>query len=625
MLTPRGALGTRATRAVVGLALACAGLALLDPSVELALPGAVLGGIGLVWTRGRSRVAALLATVWALAAMAGPGMPADSWKYLLWLRSLAFDGDVDLRNEWQALEYVAAASGPPSNPTAIGPALTWSPFYAIAHVWVLVSRAAGQDLHAADGYSAPYVRAAALGTLTVLVLGAAMLQRRLAALADPATAWLATGAALLGSPVAYYALLAPGMSHGVACAAAAVVLSLWLDTHAQPSARRWVWLGAALGWLALCRWQAAVYGLLPAALALQQWREGRLRVGWLALAGAATLLALSPQLIVWRVVYGRFVTVPQGSGFMDWSSPRLLDVVLSADHGLSLTPLVLLGFAGLLLSGRAPLGLRLGGLAVVVAAAWTNGGVMDHAAGDAVGARRFAFTVPLAAVGLVELLRRAEGLVRRRPLLAPAAVLGAFVAWNLGFTQWAARGRYRETPTPLHKLAADQAGLLRGALESAAERVGGAGARALVYRMLVGEYLYQARHLDGTLNLARLPEDELAGGWSEPHRRPAGPGFRWAYSPEACLLLPFEAPIDLPLAITARAPAGTQPQTLELKMNGVTLGVAPLGSGWEVLRFQAPGRYLVPGENRLCLAFQRGLPTDSGRGVAAAVARVQLP
>jgi len=209
--------------------------------------------------------------------------------------------------------------------------------------------------------------------------------------------------------------------------------------------------------------------------------------------------------------------------------------------------------------------------------------------------------------------------------VAPATALTLVVIWNLGFTRLAALGRYRETPTPLERLATEQAVQLRQALESGAGRVGGGAARALVYRMLVGEYLYQARHWDGKLSLARLPEYELAGGWSEPHRRADGPSFRWAYHPEGCLWLPVDAPFRLPIAITARAPAGAQPQTLELRLNDVVLGAAPLGSEWEVLHFDAPARYFVPGENRLCLRFDRALPGDWGRHVAAAVARVQLP
>jgi hypothetical protein len=368
-----------------------------------------------------------------------------------------------------------------------------------------------------------------------------------------------------------------------------------------------------------------VLGLLPALLAVQQWREGRLRAAWLLGAGGAAVAVLTPQLAAWHVLYGNVLTLPQGSGFIDWSSPRLVDVLLSADHGLLLTPVVPLGLLGLLLPSAIPAGLRYGGLAVFAAAAWTNGGVWDATGGDAVGARRFDFVVPLAAVGLVELLRRAAHLLRRRPLLAPAIALAGLVAWNLGFTRLAAQGRYREAPAPLESLASDQARGFRGLAESVATVVGGPPARALVYKMLVGEYLYQARHLDGTLDLARLPEHELDGGWSEPHRRPEGPGFRWAYHPEACLLLPFETPIDLPLAVTGRAPAGVQPQILELRINGVSLGAAPLGREWEALRFRAPARFLVPGENRLCLRFEHALPSEAGPGVAAAISRVQLP
>jgi hypothetical protein len=611
---------------VAGVALACGGLALLDPCLEsLALPAGALAGVGLIRGRGAARLAALLALAWAVAAIVGPDMPADSWNYFAWLHSMGFDADLDLRNQWVALGLNRWTNPGLSNPFSIGPALTWSPFYLLAHAWVAIGPLLGHDVHAPDGLSAPYVRAAALGTLAALVLSGAWLTRSLARLLDSRTAALAVSAAVLGSPVAYYALLAPGMSHGLACAAAATTLALWLETREAPTPARWALLGASLGWLALCRWQAAVFGLLPATLALEQWRQGRLRGRWLLAAGACFAAALLPQLVAWRAIYGRFVTLPQGSGYLDWSSPRLLDVLVSADHGLLLTPVVPLGLLGLVLRGVVPATLRYSGLVVFAMVAWTNGSVSDASGSDAVGARRFAFLVPLAAVGLLELLRRAADLLRRHPLLAPAIGLGGLVLWNLGLVRMAADGHYRETPVPLEDLAGDQARTLRELTEAVAGSLGGPPARALVYKMLVGEYLYQARHLDGTLNLARLPESELAGGWSEPHRRPEGPGFRWAYHPEACLRLPFETPIDLRLAITGRAPAGTQPQTLELRMNGVRIGAARLGRDWEVLRFEAPARFLIPGENRLCLSFDHALPSESGRGVAAAIARVQLP
>ena len=61
---------------------------------------------------------------------------------------------------------------------------------------------------------------------------------------------------------------------------------------------------------------------------------------WLALAAAGGLLAFLPQLFVWKAVFGRWVVArPHGAGYVGLASPHLVDVLVSANHGLlSWTP-----------------------------------------------------------------------------------------------------------------------------------------------------------------------------------------------------------------------------------------------------------------------------------------------
>ncbi len=64
---------------------------------------------------------------------------ADWALYYAPLRSLHFDGDIDVTNEWEALGFpqpVKTETGLADNKQPLGPALLWSPFYYTAHTYV---------------------------------------------------------------------------------------------------------------------------------------------------------------------------------------------------------------------------------------------------------------------------------------------------------------------------------------------------------------------------------------------------------------------------------------------------------------------------------------------------------
>ena len=150
-----------------------AALGVLDPRLPAPLLGPALAVAGLVWARRRGdrRPAALVLTVltcvYAPAGRTEPDFAADSPSYFVYLRSAAFDHDLDFANEWAEWGYQEqplTATGHRRNVHAIGSALVWSPFYAAAHIYVLATRLLGGRAYAADGYAIPYVRATVLGT-----------------------------------------------------------------------------------------------------------------------------------------------------------------------------------------------------------------------------------------------------------------------------------------------------------------------------------------------------------------------------------------------------------------------------------------------------------------------------
>ncbi len=627
-----GLIRTLGAAALVAAALTASGVAVLDPARTAGATSALLLAIvalAIVPKGGARRAVALAAGVaatWALVARIGPEFRGDAGSYFVYLRSAVFDSDLDFRNDWEGLERplpAALPDGRPMNTQSVGPAIAWSPFFAAAHAYVRWERAHGRVRYAADGFAPPYRRAAALGTPAYVLASLLLLGGALAGRFGRRLGWTALGAAVLATPVVYYTLVVPAMAHGLTFAACAALLWACLRARDAPSPRGWLLVGLLLGLAALMRWQSAVWALFVVTLALGDLRAGRVRPTWLAGGAALSLVVLAPQVLAWRALYGRWLTVPQGPGYMDWSAPHLADVLFSADHGLfAWSPIAWLALMGLAVGLRRDTLVHVGALLVCAAAAWVNGSVTDWdwAAGDAFGARRFDVAVPLLAWGLAVLLRAAAPALARAPLMAPAALLLVLAAWNLGLVALFRRGGY-DGAVPLDRLASDQARQTRGLALRAAEAVAGPRARALVYKHLSGEYLHDV-HPDGIVELAA--EDRLLlSGWSPRVNRSEAPYSRWALAPEACLLLPLPAAQATTLAVQARAPRRALPQTMTVAWNGEALGEAPLTAEWSESTWTAPREKTRPGENRLCLRFANAAPGEDG-GVAAAVSRVSV-
>jgi len=385
--------------------------------------------------------------------------------------------------------------------------------------------------------------------------------------------------------------------------------------------------GLVLGALLVCRWQALVWVLLLAPLAAHQLRRGTARLPWLLAGAGLGLLVFAPQLLTWKILFGQALTLPQGSSYVDWGAPHLLDVLISANHGLfTWTPALGLGLLGLLLCWRQEAWLHGPALAVFAATAWINGSVTDWdwAGGDAFGARRFDLVVPLLALGLARLLRLSASLLARRPMLSPAAVLGLLALWNLGLIGSFRSGSYQDA-APLDRVAKDQALGLRRLLERGFGAFGGPPGRALIYKVFSAEYVYTRFNRNGIFNLAEGDERWLGPGWAPFANRREEVPFRWALYPRACIQIPLEAPIPLPIEMLARAPRKALPQHMTVAVNEVPVGGFDLTYLWNTYRVEVPRERAVSGQNLLCLSFSNAAPGDEENGrAAAAVSRIAL-
>ena len=603
------------------LSAAASLLALIDPRLRVLFwPALALAGLALV--RDRRRVfLPVLALVSAVPALAGFSIGADSPSYFAYTSSLLADHDLDFRNQWAHLGFEDSAptiTGLQPNSTPVGPGLIWVPAVALTHLWLALTGGPTDALRLA----APYYSAAAATTLIIALAGTFMLARSLSPLFGKTEAWIAVLASVGASPILFYAALEPLMSHGLTFGASAMTLALTLDAEKEGRRRAWVGPGACLGLATLCRTQSAALALFVAA---GLWRS---RAGWrtATVAAAAALAVFSPQLIAWKVLYGSFVTIPQGGGFIDWTGRHTIDVLLSADHGLfNGHPALFLGLLGLVVALPGSRAYALASLVIFSFTAFLNGSVADWNGSDAFGGRRFDLVVPLFALGLAALLSRARPLLSRRPLALPVAALLAAVLWNASLIDLRRHGRANGV-LPVDDLARLQIGQFRRALEATLGPPG-SSARAVIYKAFVGLSTYETYRPGGDFDLATLEPRFVRKGWSDVQWWDNGSAFRYLLYPEACIVIPLDEPFDLRGFVLARAPARIEGQRLTLILNGHTLAEAALPAAWTEVPFGAPRRVWRAGENEFCVRATKKRRGDEGDDLAfaAAVIRIQLP
>lgn len=357
---------------------------------------------------------------------------SDGIDHYVYLRSLWIDRDLDLDNDYRAVQPGWEPAEPPTprgrtaNVHPVGPALVWAPFYALADALSILGG------RARDGLNPLYKNAVAVASLLYGWLGLVLVYRTAAVRFGRVPALLASLGLAFGTFLFWYLAYAPTMAHAPAFAASALVVWLWLRPG-EKGLRRAALLGAACGLAALMRPPNVLLAILPAVEALPRLRrrgEATRLLGEAAVFVAAGALVFAPQMAVWWRLYGSPLTLPQGAAFIG-NAPALGGVLFSPRHGFfSWSPLLYLGAIGLLAwTRREPLR---GAAAWVflLALTWLNAGVADWWGGAAFGARRFDATLPLMGIGLALALTLLAEAAHRRPMLVACAVLACFVLWN---------------------------------------------------------------------------------------------------------------------------------------------------------------------------------------------------
>lgn len=337
------------------------------------------------------------------------------------------------------------------NHFTVGPAILWTPFLLVAHAGVLLARSFGSAVPA-DGFSTPYRITMALATAIYGFLGLLLSFRLARKYVDERWALLATLAIWWASSLPVYMYFNPSWSHAQSAFVVALFLWYWHETRDSRNLMQWIVLGALSGLMLDVYYANAMLFVILLFEALREYSSafrratpGTPRVSQLLARHFAfcvvLILCLMPTFIAHRIVYGGILE----SGYIpisqwNWTSPYLLSVLFSANHGMiSWTPILLFSIIGLFAFWRSVPRVGAAFLIAALAFYYFIAAYPDWAGISSYGSRFFVSLTALFILGLAVFLDRFTRLFRtRREALASAGIfLACFLFWNVGLMfQW---------------------------------------------------------------------------------------------------------------------------------------------------------------------------------------------
>jgi hypothetical protein len=384
-----------------------------------------------------------------------PEAHGDGLYEYAYYRSIVFDHDVELANDYRLLRAPVEAGADPATQRAPnvfppGAALFWLAFAPVAHAGQALAEWAGAPAQTLVGTESLYQRSVLYGSVVaglITVMLVLSLARRIT------SAGLATLAAIglcLGSPLIWCMLRQPSFAYAVDACVVALFASGWLITFGSRARVRWLGMGALLGIAMMVRPQNVAHALLPLGEWLwltvplvrqRAWRElGKDLQRGLCFV-LAVLLTIAPLLLLRTEMHGTWTLLPQRRDLLYWNDSRWAGSLFSSRGGLfAYYPLLLVSTMGLVvlaLSSRHSHALRMfavSGLSVLAMQAYVHGAAKEWWDGSSLGGGRHLSCTLYFGAGLAVMLELARSWVTRHAhgfvQLAAGAAIVAFALHN---------------------------------------------------------------------------------------------------------------------------------------------------------------------------------------------------
>jgi hypothetical protein len=308
----------------------------------------------------------------------------------------------------------------------IGVAAMQTPFFAVAHAltrWTNLSP---------DGFTLYYQHAAGLAGLFWAIAGLAVLGTVLRRHHSSPVAAFTIVTILFGTNLFHYATFDSSYSHAYSFflfAAFLAIVERWnRDGVRRPVAARTAFLmGAAAGLIILVRHTNA---LLLVCFAPVLRRDARA----FAIAAAALLFVVAPQLALYYQATGRPLVSSYGELGFNFMSPQIAGVLLSTQKGLFFwSPVLLLACAGFVMLAQSPRSpareFLIPALAFLAVDTYVIASWWDWQFGGSFGHRGFVDALPLFAVGLAAFFAWSSVTATRRAVVVTLVICA--VALNM--------------------------------------------------------------------------------------------------------------------------------------------------------------------------------------------------
>ena len=510
------------------------------------------------------------------------GVTSDGVVYVAQLRSVVFDHDFDIAREIELLRQPAR----PHYVVPVGPVVVWAPLYLLVSLADTVGRTVGwwppPEDPAFIGLGTAFVRSIMLSSAAIAFAGLWCVHRHVRTVVAPAQALVTSLLLLWATPLAWYLVYEPTMTHASSFGLVAVFVILAARWGRRPYTRaQSLALGGLIAAAFLVRPQDVLFAAWPAVVTLTMQGRGwmaRLRdTLWLALwAGIGAVPALLLQAVHSQFVFSQYDYALLGQGgYLHPLDSRWLDTLFSSWHGfLSWSPVAYIAVLGSVVLLWRDTRWAATTLVLLFAMAWVNGATQDWHGNGSFGGRRFSSMLVLLAPGLALAIDMAV----RRPLLLLAPVAAAGVWWNvLLMEQFATHMIPREERVSFSAVVRQQADLhtrapYRFLFAFPADQwfAWRTGLPAAKYDLLGPESLVWPF----STAFPREAERFLLSGWDAPASDAFGQGW-WTLGPVAELAVPLAyegGAVTLELRSRTRFEEPTYQVTLAVEVNGVEVG-----------------------------------------------------
>lgn len=233
---------------------------------------------------------------------------------------------------------------------SMGQAVMYLPFFLVGHVIALITP------FAADGFSLPYQLAISLGSLFIAFLGLWLMRKILLRFFEDWAVGVALIIIVFGSNYLEYASMSGAMTHNYLFTVYAGLILTTIKFYEHPTYQKGLLIGLLIGISALTRPTEIIVCLIPLLWGLE-WPWGKFiqerfafvvkNFGKYTLAGTATVLVGSLQLIYWKVIGGDTIIYSYEDQGFDWLHPHIMDCLFSYRAGWFIySPIMVLAIIG---------------------------------------------------------------------------------------------------------------------------------------------------------------------------------------------------------------------------------------------------------------------------------------